>query len=94
MKALILTVVVALAIWSCGSGELAAYCEHHQDWERAEDDAYEIERRNRGRSPAEWRSGDLESWEDALDRSLVASRRFIASLPDGKTWSDAERECA
>ena len=94
MKALILTVVVALAIWSCGSGRLAAYCEHYQDWERAEDDAYEIERRNRGRSPAEWRSGDLESWEDALDRSLAASRRFVRSLPDGKTWSDTERECA
>ena len=93
MKALILTVIAALAIWSCGSGQLAASCEHYQDWERAEDAAYEIERRNRGRSPADWRSGDLESWEDALDRSLAASRRFVRSLPDGKTWSDAEREC-
>lgn len=86
-------VCAALVIASCGSGQLGGACGHYQDWEKAEDDAYDIERRNRGRNPGEWRSGDLERWEKALDRSLAASRRFVAALPEGKTWSDAEREC-
>ena len=94
MKALVLTVIAALAIWSCGSGQLAASCEHYEDWWEAEQDAARIQVRNVGVPLTEWSPGDFDEWTDALDRSLEASTRFIASLPDGKTWSDAERECA
>lgn len=94
MKALILTVVVALAISSCGSGQLVSYCEHYRDWWEAERDASVIERRNSGVPLNKWSSSDQDRWEDALDDSLEASTRFFATLPAGKTSDDAERECA